>query len=196
MGGLFLYAFFFGTLLFFLPVFVYADLYLDAARNRGWFTISLYHRLRVFSGYLQLRREGAVLHLTKKKAVILPFREMPAARKRFEVTDGFQPWKISQVVELGGAGRAETALLAAFLRAAGGAAYAVAKERYARVGLHTSVLLCKIPRLRVSMQAAAVCNGLVISLALGKIVLEGIAEWMKKRRSTAFWNRRRKSSRA
>ena len=39
----------------------------------------------------EVRREGMVLHLTKKEAYVLPFSEMAAARKKLVITQGFQP---------------------------------------------------------------------------------------------------------
>ena len=61
MGEFFVYSFFFGTLLFLFPIFVDADLYLDAYENRGWFSISLYHRLRLFGGYAEVRGESCAV---------------------------------------------------------------------------------------------------------------------------------------
>ncbi|MFQ7036068.1 MAG: hypothetical protein ACLRTQ_10580 [Candidatus Borkfalkia sp.] len=35
-------------------------------------------------------KEGIAFHLTKKKAVLLPYKELGNTRKKFEITDGFQ----------------------------------------------------------------------------------------------------------
>ena len=194
MGEFFVYSFFFGALFTFLPVFVYADFYLDVAVNKGWFSLSLYHRLRLLKGYAQLRREGIVFHLTKKKAFILPFAEMSSARKKFEITQGFQPWRFHQVLEMGGAEDVRMCMIAAAIRTFGGALYGIAKEKYATISLQNNVILYEESRLRVSVQTATVFNGLVLSMALGKTILEGIIEWMRKKRSTASWKRRQRSS--
>ena len=194
MGEFFVYSFFFGALFTFLPVFVYADFYLDVAVNKGWFSLSLYHRLRLLKGYAQLRREGIVFHLTKKKAFILPFAEMSSARKKFEITQGFQPWRFHQVLEMGGAEDVRMCMIAAAIRTFGGALYGIAKEKYATISLQNNVILYEESRLRVSVQTATIFNGLVLSMALGKTILEGIIEWMRKKRSTASWKRRQRSS--
>ena len=194
MGEFFVYSFFFGELFTFFPVFVYADFYLGVAANKGWFSLSLYHRLRLLKGYAQLRREGIVFHLTKKKAFILPFAEMSSARKKFEITQGFQPWRFHQVLEMGGAEDVRMCMIAAAIRAFGGALYGIAKEKYATISLQNNVILYEESRLRVSVQTATVFNGLVLSMALGKTILEGIIEWMRKKRSTASWKRRQRSS--
>lgn len=194
MGEFFVYSFFFGALFTFFPVFVYADFYLDVAANKGWFSLSLYHRLRLLKGYAQLRREGIVFHLTKKKAFILPFAEMSSARKKFEITQGFQPWRFHQVLEMGGAEDVRMCMIAAAIRTFGGALYGIAKEKYATISLQNNVILYEESRLRVSVQTATVYNGLVLSMALGKTILEGIIEWMRKKRSTASWKRRQRSS--
>ena len=95
MGEFFVYSFFLGALLFLFPICVNADVYLDAHENRGWFSVSLYHRLRLFGGYAELRGEGFVFHLTKKKAVVLPYAELAATRKKVRGDEGISAVQVS-----------------------------------------------------------------------------------------------------
>lgn len=168
MGEFFVYSFFFGTLLMLFPVFVDADIYLDARENRGWFSLSLYHFFRVFGGYAQLRGEGIVFHLSKKKAIVLPYGEMSNARKKFEITKGFQLMRFHQLLESGGAQDAKSILLAAGLSAVGGAAYAFLKESNAALSFRSRVIFYNRPCLKASLGVTAVMNGLVITIALTK----------------------------
>ena len=100
------------------------------------------------------------------------------------------------VLELGGADDVRMCMVAAAIRAIGGTLYGIAKEKYAAISLQNNVILYHEARLRISAQAATVFNGLVLSMAVGKKFLEGIITWMKERRSTALWKRRRRSSQA
>ena len=58
MGEFFVYSFFVSALLFLFPVFLYIDAYADVAGNRAWFCISLFHKIKLFGGYAQIRAEG------------------------------------------------------------------------------------------------------------------------------------------
>ena len=194
MGEFFVYSFFFGALLTFFPVFVYIDFYLDAASNRGWFSLSAYHRLRLMKGYAQLKQDGILFHLTKKKAYLLPFSEMASARKKFEITKGFQPWRFHQVLELGGADDVRMCMVAAAIRVAFGMLYGIVKATYSTISLQNNVILYQETRLRASVQAATVLNGVVLSMAFGKKKVEGIINWIKDSTQKAQWKRRQRNT--
>ena len=89
MGEFFVYSFFFGALLTFFPVFVYIDFYLDAASNRGWFSLSAYHRLRLMKGYAQLKQYGILFHLTKKRRIYCRFPKWRVRGKNLKSRKGF-----------------------------------------------------------------------------------------------------------
>lgn len=196
MGEFFVYSFFFGTLLFLFPIFVDADLYLDAYENRGWFSISLYHRLRLFGGYAEVRGEGFVFHLSKKKAVILPYGEMSNAKKKFEVTKGFQPVRFHQLLEIGGARDARSVVFAALFSAVSGATYSVLHEKYEALSFRNTAVLHQGACLKGSIRISAAMNILVLGMALTKKIMEDFLKWMKKRKSTASWKKLQKSLRA
>ena len=189
MGELFVYSLFFGVLLFFFPVFVYADGYVDAAENKAWFALCLYRRLKVFGGYGELLHDGVALHLTDKKAVFLPYAQMADTRKKFEIAKGFQLWRYHQIVEIGGAEKLYGVMLAAALQTAGCAAFSVLKTRYPFVSLKNNILLNENAVLKLSVQQATVFNLFILTLALVKKLLEAFLKWIKEKRSTASWKR-------
>lgn len=195
MSEFFVFSFFFGALLFFFPVFVYADVYVDAVERRGWFSLSQYHTIPIFRGYVQLRQEGMVLHLTKKKAILFPYSEMATTRKRFEFTQGFQPWMYEQVTELGSADEVHALIAATIVQTLGMTLYAVAKERF-RIPIRSGLILHQASRFSFSVQTAVVLNGYVLSSALIKVILEELIKWMKEKKSTASWKRRHSGSQA
>lgn len=196
MGELLVYSAFFGTLLFLLPLFVYVDAYADAAENKCWFSISLFKYLRVFGGYAQVKTEGLVFHLTEKKAVILPYKELAPMRKRFEVTKGFQVYRFHQILESGGEGSPVGVMLAAALQVLGGQVCSVLHTRHPFLSLKNGILLTENASFKLSLQAVTIFNGLILSVAFGKKLLEAIINWNKKRKSTASWKKRLSSSRA
>lgn len=196
MGELFIISSFVGMLFFLFPVFVYADGYLDVRENKAWFSLSLFKYFKVFGGYGQLDREGIALHLTKKKAIFMPFDQMADTRKYFEITEGFQLYRFHIVVETGGAESPYGVLLASALQSIGGASFAVLRTRHPFLSLKNGTLLTEKPCLKVSLHTVTVFNGLVVSMAITKKILEAIINWIRKRKSTASWKRRRNDLRA
>ncbi len=189
MGELFVYSLFFGTLLFLFPIFVCLDAYVDAAENKCWFALSLFKYLKVFGGYLQIKKEGIVFHITEKKAVILPFRQIAPMRKKFEITKGFQLYRFHQIVETGGEGKPSGIFLAAALQAASGQIFSVMNARHPFLSLKNGVLLNENTALKVTLQATTVFNGLILSIAVGKKLLEAFLKWIRKKRLTASWKK-------
>ncbi len=194
MGELFVYSAFFGTALFFLPIFVSVDAFVDARENKCWFALSLYGFLKVFGGYLQLKKEGLVFHLTKKKAVILPYRQMAPMRKKFEVTKGFQLYRFHQITETGGEGKLYGLMGGAAFMVFGGQVFSVLRTLHPFLSLKSGLLLTETPNLKVTLQAVTIFNGLILSVAIGKKILEAFLNWIRKKRSTASWKKRHSSS--
>ncbi len=196
MGEFFVYSAFFGTLLFFLPVFVYFDGYLDVRENRVWFALSAYKYLKIIGGYGQLDAGGAAVHLTKNTALYIPFADMANMRKKFEITKGFQLYIFHQIVEAGGAQSVYGVLLAAFIQSVSGGTFAVLKTKHPFLSLKNSTLLTDRTDLKLSVHTAVVFNGFVLTLAIVKKLLEAIINWKNKKRSTAFWKKQHSSSQA
>ena len=189
MGELFVYSAFLGTLFFLFPVFVYVDAYVDVTENKCWFALSLFKYLKIFGGYLQIKKEGLVFHITKKKAVILPYKQMSPMRKKFEVTKGFQLYRFHQIVETGGEGQPQGVIIATVLRSLSCQIFSVMHTLHPFLSLKTGVLLTENPRLKLSLQFVTVFNGLVLSIAIGKKILEAFLKWIRKKRLTASWKK-------
>ncbi len=193
MGEFFVWASFLGTLLFFFPVFLGLDVFLDIRENKASFALSACG-LRLFGGYMEVRREGIAIHLTKHYAILLLYEKIGDTRKYFEITDGFQLYKLHQTVETGGEGSALGVLLAAILRSSAGAAFGVLKTRYPFLSLKNGTVLADRPCLKLTLETLTVFNGLVLTLAIVKKSLEAILNWIRNKKLTASWKRQRRSS--
>lgn len=196
MGEFFVYSLFFGTLLFLFPIFVYLDAYADVAENKCYFSLSLFKYLKVFGGYLQLKKEGIVFHITKKKAVILPYKQIAPMRKKFEITKGFQLTRFHQIVESGGEDQPLGILIASALQVFFGQIFSVQKTMHPFLSLKNGVLLREGRTLKITLQAATVFNGLILFIAIGKKILEAFLKWIRKKRSIALWKKQLNSSQA
>lgn len=193
MGEFFIFSFFAGMLSFLFPVFVYLDGYADVKENKFCFSLSLYKYLKVFGGYGQIKTDGIAVHISEKKAIFVPYESMTDTRKKFEITKGFQLYRYHQIIETGNPFSPYGVLLAGAIQAVSGGIFSVMQTRHPFLSLKNSTVLSEENNLKVSVQAVTVFNGLVVSIALGKKILEAFINWIRKKRSIALWKKRQNS---
>ena len=101
MGGLFLFTKLFSILMIilFFPIFISGSIHLDFKRRKYAFCLKLYEKIRIFGGYATLYTEGIALHVTNKKAVLLPYKDINAKRKNFSFIKTFELISIKTIVE-------------------------------------------------------------------------------------------------
>ncbi len=185
MGEVFIYGTFFGVLFMLLPVFVTVDFYVDLGEKTAWFSVSLYRYFRLLGGYLQPVWGGIAFHI-KKKAIFLPYQNMSTAKKKFEITKGFQLWRFHQVIETGGANTPYGVLVAAFVQSVSAGIFSVLRTRHPFLSLKNSLLMTNRSELKLSAQTIVVFNGFVLSIALTKKITEVFLNWIRKKRFTKY----------
>lgn len=184
MGEFFIVSTFFSVLSFFFPIFLRLDAFLDVREKKGWFSIGL-NGLRVLGGYLQPVSGGIAAHITDKKAFYLPYSKLVDTRKKFEITKGFQIYRFHQVVEIGKSDNPYIVLPAAVFQSVSATIFSVLQTKHPFLSLENNTLLTEESNLRLSFQFTTVFNGLVLTIAFIKKILEAIIQWMEKRKSTA-----------
>lgn len=175
---------FVGFLIFLFPIFLNVNVFIDVKQKKGCFGIYLFRFIKIYGGYATLYKSGIAFHLTEKKAVLLPYREIGNTRKKFEITDGFQIYSYHQIVEIGSRENPGAALMAAaFTEALSGALFAnfFAKKKYLSLKNGT-MLMTKSSALKISVNTVAVFNMLVLTMASVKIILEKILGNERKRK--------------
>ncbi len=76
--------------LLFFPIYLQTDAHYDMNRRKFAFGIYLYKRLRLLGGYVGVYPGGVALHVTEKKAILLPYSKMNSERKRFSFMRTFR----------------------------------------------------------------------------------------------------------
>ena len=190
MGEFFIVSAFLGVLLFLLPLYVRVEAHLDVKENKCWFFIGLYRHIKIFGGYGQLAKDGIALHITKKKAIFIPYAKMADTRKRFEIMKGFQLMNFYHILETGGADSVYGIMLGAAFNAATGSVFSVLQTKYPFLSLKNNLLLTNRTELKLTLETEVVFNGLVLSIALAKKILEVIITWIKTKKLTASSKRR------
>ncbi len=116
---------------------------------------------------------------------------MGDTRKKFEITQGFQPLKFHQIIETGGADSVYGIMLGAMSNSIAGSVFSVLQTKYPFLSLKNNLLLTNRTELKVTLQSEVVFNGLVITVALTKKIMEAFINWIRTKKSTASWKKRR-----
>ncbi len=92
MGRLFFYTLpiiILSAILFF-PIYVEADAYYDMNRRKFAFALYAYKFLPVLGGYVATYSGGLAVHISKKKAILIPYSKVNKERKKFSFVKTFR----------------------------------------------------------------------------------------------------------
>ncbi len=92
MGRLFFYTLIAAGvfLLLFFPIYVETDAHYDMNRRKFAFAVYLYKAVPVIGGYVATYAGGLALHVSKKKAILIPYSKMNSERKKFSFVKTFR----------------------------------------------------------------------------------------------------------
>ena len=85
----------------FLPIPLKIDVYYDMYRRKLSFSIYLFKILRIFGGYIATYKGGFAIHVSNKKAILLPYSKLNSERKRFSFIRTFHLKSLIQTTETG-----------------------------------------------------------------------------------------------
>lgn len=160
------------------PVFLGVQVFLDAGAKKCYFSLYLFRVVKVYGGYATLYDRGIAFHLTRRKAVLLPYAEIVDTRKKFELWRGFRLLAYSQVIEAGRRSDPASALaLCACVQAAASlaAGYLFTEKKCA--SFKADVLLYEREScLKASVRAVFVFCLAIVLLTAAKLVLRKIWE--------------------
>ena len=176
-----------GAIVLLCPVFLSAQLFLDAGAKKCYFSFYLMRLIKVYGGYATLYDRGIAFHLTKRKAVLLPYAEILDTRKKFEITRGFYILAYSHVAEIGRRADPAAALaLCAGLQIASGFMAGYVFHRKKCASFKTDVLMHEDKDcLKVSVRAVLPFNLLIVAIAALKIALRKLLEKKENERKQA-----------
>ncbi len=92
MGKLFFcfLAVFIIILLLFFPIYIETDAHYDMNRRKFSFAVFAYKFIPLVGGYAATYPGGIALHITRKKAILIPYAQMESERKKFSFVKTFQ----------------------------------------------------------------------------------------------------------
>ncbi len=78
-----------GALLLFFPISLETDAHYDVNRRKLAFSVNAYKRIPLIGGYIATYVGGLALHISKKKAILIPYAKVDSERKKFSFVKTF-----------------------------------------------------------------------------------------------------------
>ena len=88
-------------ILLFFPIYLKTDVHYDMNGRKLAFSLSMYRVFRLLGGYIATYPGGLALHLSPKKAVLIPYGDLDSERKRFSLVRAFRLKSFYITVETG-----------------------------------------------------------------------------------------------
>ncbi len=88
-----------GLLIF--PVFLETNIHYDMNRRKFAFSVYVYKKIPVIGGYVATYTGGLALHVSKTKAILLPYSKMNTQRKKFSILKTFRVKEFQLTTECG-----------------------------------------------------------------------------------------------
>ena len=98
---LFLTIFFVILLVLCLPIYLELDAHYDMNRKKFAFAVYLYKKIKIIGGYVGIYPGGIALHLSKKRAKLIPYKQLNSERKRFSFMRTFHLIAFTLTTETG-----------------------------------------------------------------------------------------------
>lgn len=74
----------------FLPIILDLGIVFPLKAKKGYFSIKLFNFIPIFSGYLELLKDGLCIHISKRKAKILPYKNLLRINNTLKPIKDFQ----------------------------------------------------------------------------------------------------------
>ena len=88
-------------ILLFFPIYIESDAHYDMNRKKFGFAVYLYGFIKLIGGYATTYQGGFALHISKKKAILIPYSQLDSERKRFSFVKTFRLVSLRLTTETG-----------------------------------------------------------------------------------------------
>ena len=83
------------------PVFLNINIYYSKIKNKVYFKIKLFNFIKILKGYVERIEEGFVFHISSKKAIILPYKNILGMRKKIKPLKDYNIIKFNLTINYG-----------------------------------------------------------------------------------------------
>lgn len=166
--------------LLFFPIILESDTHCDVNRKKFGFAVFAFTKIKIVGGYITTYQGGIALHVAKKKAILIPYRQMNSERKKFSFMRTFRLVSFRLTTETGAEyllpiALAHTALRAYFFASGG------EKDK-----IENNLWLTDGDTLRVSLNFVVFFNLYILLKNFLKFIREKIKIlWRRKKKQSA-----------
>lgn len=159
------------------PIFIKTEVFFDKNVKKAFFAITLYGKIKILGGYAEIIKEGLAFHLSRKKAVILPFASLDM-RKQFSLTKDYRIYSFYLLTELGSENSAAIPFTAAMIEnVASKISFTVASYNNPRLKLRSDILLHEEESVfKINFGLNVLFNLLTVLITLTKIIIGKISD--------------------
>ncbi len=184
MENFFVVGCFISLFFLFFPMFTQLIVFFDINTGKLCFSLYLFKFIKIYGGYVTLCDKGLVFHLSLTNAVLLPWQEILAQKKKLEITKGFQIVEFSQIIELGNGINADTKILLSTVSTIlSNIILSISKEKKNFIDYKSGTLLLhSADKVKLNVSITAVYNGLVLIIALCKILIQKVINYGNRRK--------------
>lgn len=90
MGRLFFFGFLIAVAILFFPIYLETDAHYDMNRKKLGFSVYAYKLIPILGGYASTYKGGVAFHISDKKAILVPYKQMDSERKKFSIFKTFR----------------------------------------------------------------------------------------------------------
>ena len=88
-------------LLLYFPIYIKTDAHYDMNGRKFAFSIAAFNVIKLLGGYIATYKGGLALHVSPKKAILIPYSDLNSERKRFSIVRTFRLKVLNMTVETG-----------------------------------------------------------------------------------------------
>ena len=158
------------------PIFINFDIYFNLDYKKLYYKISLFGFVKVISSYVEINDQGILIHLTKRKAILIPFYNLLDMKQKVKPIKDYHLIKFYSLLELGNKTDAVLALNICFLYNYFSNFiewYFYHKKPYFKL-INNSLFYEDKSVLNISIDATITFNLLMIFISIIKILVEKI----------------------
>lgn len=86
---------------FIFPIFLTTYVYFDTSKMHTYFCLKIFSKIKILSGYIQFIKDGIAIHLTEKKAIIIPYLIKFDLQKTYKLAKEYNVTSFCSIIEYG-----------------------------------------------------------------------------------------------
>lgn len=158
------------------PVFLTAYFYIDGNKKQLYFCLKIFSKIKILSGYIQFIKDGIAIHLTKKKAIIIPYLIKFDLQKTYKLAKEYNVIQFFSIIEHGNVDLIEKYKISMLYSSINNLICPIIQYRKQYLKIKNDLILYELnSKIKVTIKFVLVFNLISIISTIIKIILEKIS---------------------